>query len=489
MPPLKLRTKLAASYAVLFVTLLGSSGLAVYELLAYRLRDAADDNLVDHVAGLWGYVEFHGDSPAIKFDPHNPYVAYFLREATRYYQIYDARDGKLLLQSDDSALEQLALSPGQALRFAAHPGIDTSEHNKVPLRFRSAVFQSGGHPYLVRVGVSVEHDLAGLAELRNVLFVLLPFATAIAVAGAWWTAGRTLRPLRNLEEEADEITFQHLGRRLPLRGTKDELDSLTERFNQVLGRLEASVRQMRNFADFMAHELRTPMTVLRGEIEVELMRPELPDEWRQHLASHLEEFDKLSRLINRFLLIAKAETGGIRMNRERLDLRKSLASVARELEPLSQGYGVQVTLTGEGDIQVLADREWMERAFLNLLDNALKFTPSGGRIQVTTRQVANTVTVEIRDSGRGISATDLPHIFEHSYRADDSQAQHETPGGLGLALTKWVVVQHRGAIHVTSAPDEGAVFTITLPSLTLSEREFSQIRQLANRAAKPVLKD
>lgn len=470
MPPLKLRTKLAVSYATLFVTLLGSSGFAVYELLAYRLRDAADDNLMDHVAGLWGYVDFRGDAPAIKFDAHNSYVAYFLREATRYYQIYNADNGKLLLESDDSALQQLAVSPVQAVKFAAHPGIDSSAHNGVPLRFRSAVFQANGRPYLLRVGVSVEHDLADLAELRKVLMWLLPFATTIAVGGAWWTAGRTLRPLRKMENEASEISIQQLGRRLPVRGTKDELDSLSETFNLVLARLEASVKQMRSFADFMAHELRTPMTVLRGEVEVELMRPDLPEEWREHFTSHLEEFDKLSRLINRFLLIAKAETGGIQLRRERFDLLLSLAALARELEPLSQTYGVRVILTGETGVQVLADREWMERAFLNVLDNALKFTPSGGLIQVTTRRVANTVTVEIRDSGRGISAEDLPHIFEHSYRAADSKAHHETPGGLGLALTKWVIVQHRGAIHVTSAPGEGTIFTITLPSTSFSER-------------------
>lgn len=185
MYPLKLRTKLALSYAGLFVTLLGSSGIAVYELQAFRLRDAADDNLVDHVAGLWGYVEFHGDKPAVKFEPQNPFVAYFLREATRYYQIYDARDGKLLLESDDSALQELALSPAGVLRMAAAPGIDTETRHNVPLRFRSAVFQANENSYMLRVGVSVEHDLASLAELRNILLILLPFATAIAIPGAW----------------------------------------------------------------------------------------------------------------------------------------------------------------------------------------------------------------------------------------------------------------------------------------------------------------
>jgi heavy metal sensor kinase len=469
MRPLKLRTKLAVSYAALFVSLLGSSGIAVYGLLAYRLTAAADDNLVDHMAGMWGYVEFHGNQPAIKFDSDNRYVEYFLRDATRYYQIYDGSDGRLLLESNGSAVGQLGLAPSEALRLVSRPGIDVGALNTVPVRFRSALFRANGHSYLLRVGVSVEHDLAELSELRNVLLLLLPVATALAVLGAWWMAGRTLRPVRDLEKEASEIGIQQLGRRLPLRGTNDELDSLVATFNQVLSRLDLSVRQMRSFADFMAHELRTPMTVLRGEVEVELMRPDLPPEWRERLESHLEEFEKLSRLINRFLLVAKAETGGIHLRKIRLDVSEMLASISRELEPLANTYGVKLVLTGDQGAEILADPEWIERAFLNLVDNALKFTPGGGHILIITRRVANTVTIEVRDTGRGINATDLPHIFEHSYRAAESDA-HFTPGGLGLSLTKWVIVQHRGAIHVTSEPAEGSVFTITLPSLSASER-------------------
>lgn len=469
MPPLKLRTKLALSYATLFVTLLGSSGVAVYQLMAYRLRAAADDNLVDHLAGLWGYISFHGERPALEFNPRNPYVAYFLREATRYYQLYDAGDGHILLQSDDSALQHLALGSAEARRLAGNPGIDTRAHNNVPLRFRSALFEANGHSYLLRVGVSIEHDLADLADLRNVLLLLLPLATSLAIFGAWWMAGRTLRPVRDLEKEASEISILELNRRLPDRGTRDELDSLAQTFNQVLSRLEASVRQMRSFADFMAHELRTPMTVLRGDVEVELMRPDLPQPWRNHLQSHLEEFEKLESLINRFLLVARAETGGIHLQNQPLHLSDLLGSIARDLEPLANHCGVKIMLTGDDDVAILADPRWIERAFMNLVANALKFTPAGGRVQIIIRQISRTVTVEIRDTGCGISDKDLPHIFEHSYRAADSEAKHSMPGGVGLALTKWVIVQHRGAIHVTSAPGEGSVFTVTLPSLPSAE--------------------
>jgi len=159
----------------------------------------------------------------------------------------------------------------------------------------------------------------------------------------------------------------------------------------------------------------------------------------------------LQRLINRFPLVAKAETGGIRLENQPLNLRNLLQSIAKDLEPLANTYGVKVTLTGDTGVNIFADPEWIESAFMNLIANALKFTPGGGRIPIITRRVSRTVTVEIGDTGCGIAAKDLPHIFDHPYRAADSEAQHFTPGGVGLALTKWVIVQHRGA-HVTSAP-------------------------------------
>jgi heavy metal sensor kinase len=462
---LELRSKLALWYAILFLLLLGSSGLAVFELVSLRLKAEADDNLVDHMAGLWGYIHFDNGQPSVEYDSQNEYLTYFLREATRYYQIYDAQTGALLLESEDSALMQLALTPPEFHEVASHPGIDLLAQGQVPLRFRSAVFQSNGHPYLVRVGVPIERDLTALSELRRVLLWLLPLIIAIAVFGTWWMAGRALHPLRELEQEASSISITQLSRRLPQRGTNDELDSLAATFNQVLARLDESVIQMREFADFMAHELRTPMTVLRGEVEVELMRPDLPVEWRSHLESHLEEFEKLNRLINRFLLIAKAETGGIQLQKERTSLSGLARTLAEVLGPFAEGMGIELSLTCEESVDVFADREWIERALFNLLDNALKFTPKGGQVRVRVQNEPSGASLEIIDNGCGISPNDLPHIFDRFYRSEDSNPGHQDPGGLGLSLTKWIIEQHQGNISVQSATNNGTTFTVILPRL------------------------
>jgi two-component system, OmpR family, sensor kinase len=317
---LRLRTQLALLYAILFASLLGIAGFGVYRLMSLRLRADADDNLVDHMAGLWGYIRFTNARPEIKYDPKNQYQAYFLREATRYYQLYDARTGELLLESDDSALLHMAFQPADVLNLQSHPGIDTVYSQPVPVRFRSALFHVEEHPYLLRVGVTVEHDLADLEQLRSVLLRLFPVTTLLAILGAWWMAGRALRPVRDLQREASRISITRLDLRLRRNGTGDELDALAGTFNEVMARLDSGVQQMRNFAGYMAHELRTPMTVLRGETEVELMQPDLPPKWRLHLENHLEEFEKLQRLINRFLLLAKAETGALKLGPRSFDL-------------------------------------------------------------------------------------------------------------------------------------------------------------------------
>lgn len=460
--PRKLRTKLALGYALLFALILGTAGAAVHHLMTLRLTAEADDNLVDHLAGLWGYIQFRDGKPVVLHDPKNTYVTYFLREATRYYQLYDAESGSLLLDSDDSSIMHLALPSEQVRKLADHPGIDRVVSDGVPLRFRSAIFQSNGHSYLLRVGVSVERDLQVIEELRSVLLLLLPITTMIVIAGAWWMAGRSLEPLRVLQREASAISITQLGRKLPVSGAHDELDALAETFNDVFARLNVGVQQIRNIAGYMAHELRTPLTIMRGEAEVELIQPDLPSKCRLHLESKMEEYEKLSQLINRFLLLAKAETGDITLHKQPLMISALINEIATQITPVANHGGVNLETAVDDTVCVSADRQWLERALLNLLDNALKFTPRGGMVRVLLRKEQAGAVIQVADTGQGIASNNLPHVFDYFYRGEDTL--HPNPvGGLGLTLTKWIVEQHGGTISVASTLGQGTIFTITLP--------------------------
>ena len=460
--PVKLRTKLALGYALLFAVLLGSGGTAVYHLMALRLTTEADDNLVDHLAGLWGYIQFRDGTPVVLHDPNNNYVTYFLREATRYYQLYDAESGALLLESDDSSIMRLALGVEQARELVRRPGIDRVVSEGVPLRFRSAIFHSNGHPYLLRVGVSVERDLHLIDELRSVLLILLPITTMIAIVGAWWMAGRSLQPLRALQRGASAISITQLDRKLPVRGANDELDALAESFNEVFARFQVGVQQIKNIAGYMAHELRTPITILRGEVEVELIQPDLPSKCRVHLESKMEEYEKLNQLINRFLLLTKAETGDIVLHKEPMILSELIDEIVNQIAPVASNAGVNLETEIDHSLRVAADSQWIERALLNLLDNALKFTPRGGTVRISLREYEGVATVEVADTGLGIKEKDLPNVFKYFYRGEGS-LQPNPVGGLGLTLTKWIVEQHGGTIGVSSKVGVGSRFTFTLP--------------------------
>ncbi len=463
--PLKLRTQLAVSYAVLFAILLGAVGVAVYHVMALRLKAEADDNLTDHLAGVWGYISFQTGKPVVVYDTANPHLKYFLDDATRYYQLYDVSNGELLLESADSSMMHLALPPLQARRLVS--GVENSVAGQNGrLRFRSGLFQAKGRSYLLRVGLSTEQDVEDLRELRKVLLWLLPITTVIASFVAWWMAGRALGPLRQLENEARSIGITQLNRRLPLRGTHDELDSLAATFNQVFARLDAGFEHMKRFTAYMSHELRTPLTVLRGEAEVSLMHPARmipPKNWRDLLSSQLEEYDKLDRLIRRFLLLARAEAGEIELDSEEFNVCDLAAVLGNEMTPVAANRGVSLKIACKTWACVVGDRGWIERAILNLLDNAIKYTPPGGTVQLTASAVAGRAVIEVSDTGRGIAETDLPLVFDCFYRGRGSQPKRPAGIGLGLALTKWVVEKHGGEIRVKSTVGQGAVFTILLP--------------------------
>ncbi len=459
----KLRTKIALFYAALFIALVTAAGIAVFHIVEVRQMAAQDDNLVDHCAGLWAYFRFQQGKPSLVYDTRNPQSAYFVRDATRYYQLYDASDGTLLLESEDSALMRLALTPSEALRKVADPIVEQRTIRGVPLRFRSAVFGNNGHDYLLRVAVSMEQQLDNLYELRRVLWLLLPVATLVAVLGAWWIAGRSLRPLQDLENEARSISIDQLHRRLPLRGTQDELDALAATFNQTLARLETAVRRIRQFSATMSHELRTPLTVLQGEAQVALMEENLPESCRTVLASQLEEFAKLKHMINGVLTLTRAEAGEIPLEKHEFDVSELALSISQQMQRLASARGVLIQSNCPNPVPIHGDVAWLERVIANLVDNAIKFTPAGGSVQIVSSIAGGCAVVEISDTGIGISEEALPHIFDPFYQAGDHDAKATEGAGLGLALAEWVVEAHGGRVEVTSQVGAGTRFRVCLP--------------------------
>lgn len=287
------------------------------------------------------------------------------------------------------------------------------------------------------------------------------FGVIIAALMGFAFSGLALAPLRRLTGEATAIDIRNLQARLPVRGTRDELDQLAEAFNQALARLERSVNEMRQFSAAVAHELRTPLAILRGEAEMALTTPLTAEEARERLASQIDEYDRLARLINQILMLARAEAGELSVATARVDLSSVASHVAEQVEALADAKGITLAKNISAGLQVNGDAGWLERLLLILIDNAIKFTPSGGRVTITVSE--NVLAID--DTGVGIAPEALPHVFEPFYRADAAQSRRSEGAGIGLALAKWIADAHQAQISVTSTPNSGSTFTVTFRSL------------------------
>jgi len=459
---LALRSRLALVYTAAFGLLLAAIGFAFYSVLAHQLDADADANLGELTRGLHGYLRYDSGTPAVSFDRDDAVQAAFIDEATRFFQVFDAGSGQRLLRS--SALEALGLNftPAEVQAFVEQPRTQDIETDAGRIRLSNSVITRGtNHQYLVQVGISLEPIDRTLDRFLVLLLVGVPVGLVGASWSGRWMAGIALTPLARLATAADSIDIADLHQRLPIRGTGDELDRVTLAFNDTLARLEAAVGEMRQFSAALAHELRTPLTALRGEIEIAMRQGTA--EGRRSLASQLEEIDKLKRSIDQILMLARAESGQIPLALAAIDLQALAASLVDQLEPIAQAEGVVLRCETGDPVVVQGDRDWLKRLLLNLIDNAIKFTPAPGSVVVRTSRDAGHAVLAVSDTGIGISPELKPHIFERFRRSGSGDASGAEGIGIGLSLAKWIVDRHQGAIEVDSRPAEGSVFVVRLP--------------------------
>jgi two-component system OmpR family sensor kinase len=321
----------------------------------------------------------------------------------------------------------------------------------------------GTTSFLVRVAIPLSPaDAARRGFLRSLLF-LAPVGVVFAALVGWQLTKRALQPMKELAIEARSINIQELQRRLPIRGVGDEVDDVAQAFNDTLSRLEYSVEQMKQFTASISHELRTPLTALRGEAEVALLEARSVEEYRRVLASQLEEFDKLTQMVNQLLVLARAEAGEIHWTDQNVDLSALAASLTDQMEPIAAAKNVHLETQLAPNVIVRGDSNWLERVILNLLDNAIKFTAEDGTVRLRLASDGAQAVLRVEDTGVGIPADAIPHVFERFFRAEPSRSKHVEGVGLGLALTKWIVEQHHGQIEVRSQLDRGTCFTVRLP--------------------------
>ncbi len=420
--------------------------------------------------GLRGYLRFDGSLPEVAFDARDPDLAAFIHDATQYYQIYDATSGRGLVQSSGAQALGLTFSPDQIRAFRDAPRAVDVDTPRGRVRMSNSLITDAGRTYLVQVGVSLAPRDAALRRFRDLLFWCVPPSLLVAAMAAWGLAGLALAPLTRVADAVRTIELRTLGTRLPVRGTNDELDQVVAAFNGTLDRLKHAIEEMRQFSAALAHELRTPLAILRGEIELGLRQSRRDGTACQMFASQLEEIDRLNRLIDQILTLARAESGQIALTFSPVDVAELASSLVEQLQPVAEMRGIDLSCGPTGEVVVQGDSGWLQRLLLNLLDNALKFTPRGGRVVLSVSRDTTAARIVVRDNGPGMSVADAQRAFERFFRADPARSSSTEGAGLGLSLAQWIVLSHHGTIAVDTRPGAGSTFTVRLPVLEASSK-------------------
>jgi len=325
--------------------------------------------------------------------------------------------------------------------------------------------ENGSLVGVVQVGQELGPLQETIEELRLIYLVVGPFAIFWLCLGCWLLAERTIAPIIEVTEAAQGITADNLTRRLPFGNYKDELSQMVACLNQMLDRLEKSFRRIRQFSGDASHELRTPLTILRGETEVTLRWAKTTDEFRDMLRSNMEEIDRMERIIESLLTLAKSEVGELTLEMKQLSLSDMVQELYLQSRILCEAKQIEVEmdLKVEEEVRIRGDELRLRQMFLNLISNAIKYTPEGGELKIALAQDNGFAVIDIIDSGIGMHAEHLAHIFDRFYRVDKARNRMDGGTGLGLAIVKWIAEAHGGSITVASEVDKGSSFSVRLP--------------------------
>ncbi|HMU56144.1 MAG TPA: heavy metal sensor histidine kinase [Nitrospira sp.] len=460
--PLRLRLTLWYGSALALVLIIFSTVL--YLVTARNLRDSVDQSLEETAVAAVRSLEERGFLPLVN---EEELMSQFpeLARIDKFFQIFSP-SGTITIRSPNVKQHELPLSR-QALEvaFSGRTIFESAKYPKEPpLRLISVpIIYRGNLLYIVQVGTSMESVEQTLNRLLLVLLVTTPVALTVSLAGGWFLAGRALRPVDAITLAAQRIAGGDLTQRLNVPASADEIGRLAATFNNMIARLETSFRQIRQFSSDASHELRTPLTVMKGETELALRRPREAADYTVVLESNLEEIDRMTRIVDELLFLSRADMGEVKMEYLAVNLEVLLEDISRQASLLGQERDVQVVLGSVTPIVVRGDELRLRELFLNLVDNAVKYSRRGGTVEVTMTAVPGFAKIAVTDHGIGIAPGDLNRIFDRFYRTDDARAHTKKGTGLGLSICAWIAESHHGRIEVQSEFGKGSTFTVLLP--------------------------
>jgi len=458
--PRNVRSRLTLWYVLVLASLLALyAGVASF-FLFLSLREDFDQNLLQDVETVEGMLT---KEPNGGVSLHSSHPGAAEPRIGRFIEVWSPQ-GSLLYRSAELQDQTLGGPPGPDEGLHDPSPSTTRLPNGTRVRLASSVYHAEDRRVVLRAAYSEERLWRELGEFGQVLLLGFPIAVLLAGLGGYALARKALAPIDSMATQAKIISAERLGDRLSIETPEDELGKLGTVFNDMLGRLQAAFDQLRRFTSDASHELRTPLTAIRSVGEVALQEQRSPVEYRDVIGSMLEEVDRLTRLSESLLALSRADTGHIQLQREVIPLLQLAKEASSVVEVLAEEKRQRIDIEGDAGLLVSADRLILRQAIVNLLDNAIKYSPTGSRVLVRVQSAGDKQAfLDVVDQGPGIPKEHQPYVFDRFYRVDRARTREWGGAGLGLSITRWEVEAHGGEITLKGEEGHGSTFRVSLP--------------------------
>jgi heavy metal sensor kinase len=454
---LPIRLRLTAWYFAILAVVLSAFGISAYLEMRHSIHRTVDEELQIRAEGVHQLIERTIQRGAEDDLEEGLREHTELRQGGALLQVSDEQ-GNWLYRSpvmSDYGVPKPATIPRRAVDFMG---------GQVPLRIWNLKVNVAGQSYLIQSAFEMDDFYGALEHFALLLFISIPLLLLCAAAGGYWISTRALAPVDQITQTARTISAQNLSSRLVVPHTGDELQRLSETLNGMLGRLEDAFKKITQFTADASHELRTPVAVMRTRTELSLRKARSAEEYREVIAEVLAELEKTSALIDQLMFLARADSGAETLHFSATNVSEVLREACHQGSALAEAkqIGFQEQISRDS-MWIRGDASSLRRLFLILIDNAVKYTPASGQVEVSLQRNDGYAVAQVRDTGIGISETDLPNVFERFYRADKARTRELGGVGLGLSIGRWITEVHAGTIEVHSSPGRGSIFEVRLP--------------------------
>jgi heavy metal sensor kinase len=465
MRPRSIRFRLTIWYALALAAGLGVFALTIWVSMRHSLIRDVDSALVARAHSVESFLSHELREQDVKVDEELDEYARGL-PANTFIRVEDQNGG--LIFSSSSGF------PWQSVERSKQPKHHRIHWHDHVYRVLAEDTSIAGSRWTILLASSMDGVEQLLERLRLLLIALVPLVIGVAGAGGNWLSRRALKPVDEMTVAARSIGIENLSARLVVPETGDELQRLSETWNSMLSRLEKSVKRLTRFTADASHELRTPLAVIRTTAEIASRRPRSPDAYLEALGQIVSESERMTRLIEDLLFLARCDAETLEIPMSALDLSPIARDVCAGMASLAESKAIRLACCVPGKVEVMGNEQAIRQLVLVLIDNAVKYSRSGGEVKVNLLRSERDIRLEVEDSGPGIPDSDLPHIFERFYRAAGAREVNSQGSGLGLSLAAGIAQHHGAAIEVMSVPERGSTFTVVFPLIRPAMAEVTQ---------------